>query len=210
MHTYTQTHALMHQGKGTGYPNTHSWGALPGSTATLYKCLADTTHQSMLTHTIPTDYLCPCKLDNMTHNQSSEGRPGERRISTGTGQSNKSFIAHGIPRQFEVLGKSHSYLSCGNLTNWFEICFIRKNLLLCVFFELSGRHMCIVSKQRKTRIAYKPNCSQSDLGALLWISTRSVLLKGLTFLLTITADNCRWISIPADAEQIYRFEVFRL
>ena len=35
---------LVHQGKDVAYPRkTHSWAALPGSTATLYKCLADTT-----------------------------------------------------------------------------------------------------------------------------------------------------------------------
>ena len=44
--------------------NTHSWAALPGSAATLYKCLANATHQSLLTHThYP---LATCTLVNST------------------------------------------------------------------------------------------------------------------------------------------------
>ncbi len=66
VHPYPNT-CLVHQGKGTTYPrytNTHRWTALPGSTVALYKCLADSTNQRLLTHTsLPTGHLRPCELD---------------------------------------------------------------------------------------------------------------------------------------------------
>ncbi len=62
---HTQTHPLVHQGKGTTYPrSTHTWAALPGSADPyIYICLADATCQTLLTHTsLSTGYLHPLEL----------------------------------------------------------------------------------------------------------------------------------------------------
>ena len=55
---------------------------------------------------------------------------------------------------FEVISKSHSYLSCVNLLDLFKIWLIQRNFTRYVYFELSRTHLYIRMSDRKKGVGF--------------------------------------------------------